>query len=149
MLGIQVIPSAIFFCLLFIIPESPRWLVIRNKESKAKLLLGRFGSDNPEQELAEIKESLKSIEKVHGEKLFSSVYKLPILFAFLVAVFNQMSGINAVMYYAPRIFELVGYARNSALLQSVSVGIALFVFTVVECSWLTVPGEKNCYWLVQ
>ena len=106
MLGIQVIPSAIFFCLLFIIPESPRWLVIKNNESKAKTLLRKFGSDDAEQELAEIKESLQSSKKIHGEKLFSSVYKFPILLAFLVAVFNQMSGINAVMYYAPRIFEL-------------------------------------------
>jgi sugar porter (SP) family MFS transporter len=143
MLGIQVIPSAIFFCLLFTIPESPRWLVIKNNESKAKTLLRKFGSDDPNQELIEIKESLKSIEKIHGEKLFSSAYKLPILFAFLVAVFNQMSGINAVMYYAPRIFELVGYAKKSALLQSISVGLALFVFTVVGMLLIDRVGRKR------
>ena len=143
MLGIQVIPSAIFFCLLFTIPESPRWLVIKNNDSKARKLLGKFGSDDPEQELVEIKESLKSSERVHGEKLFSSVYKLPILFAFLVAVFNQMSGINAVMYYAPRIFELVDYAKKSALLQSVSVGSALFLFTVVGMLLVDRAGRKK------
>ena len=143
MLGIQIIPSVIFFCLLFIIPESPRWLVIRNNDSEAKTLLRKFGSDDPAQELAEIKESLKSTERVHGEKLFSSVYRLPILLAFLVAVFNQMSGINAVMYYAPRIFELVGYAKKSALLQSVSIGFALFVFTLVGMLLVDRVGRKK------
>jgi sugar porter (SP) family MFS transporter len=143
MLGIQVIPSAIFFCLIFLIPESPRWLVIKNNEVKAKTLLRKFGSDDPEQELADIKESVNSSVRVHGEKLFSSVYKLPILLAFLVAVFNQMSGINAVMYYAPRIFELVGYAKRSALLQSVSVGLALFLFTVVGMLLIDRVGRKK------
>jgi sugar porter (SP) family MFS transporter len=143
MLGVQVIPSAIFFCLLFTIPESPRWLVIKKKESKAKSLLAKFGSDDPDRELADIKESLKSSEMIHGERLFSSAYKLPILFAFLVAVFNQMSGINAIMYYAPRIFELVGYAKKSALLQSVSIGFALFIFTVVGMLLVDRVGRKR------
>ena len=143
MLGIQVIPSAIFLGLIFIIPESPRWLVIKNNESKAKTLLRKFGSDDPDLELEEIKESLKSSERIHGEKLFTSVYKLPIIFAILVAVFNQMSGINAVMYYAPRIFELVGYAKKSALLQSVSVGLALFAFTVVGMLLIDRVGRKK------
>ena len=143
MLGIQIIPSAIFFCLLFIIPESPRWLVIRNNDLKAKTLLRRFGSDDAEQELADIKESLQSSKKVHGENLFSSVYKFPIILAFLVAVFNQMTGINAVMYYAPRIFELVGYAKKSALLQSISVGLALFIFTVAGMLLIDRVGRKR------
>ncbi len=143
MLGVQVIPSAIFFCLLFIIPDSPRWLVIKNSEVKAKSLLRKFGSEDPEKELNEIKESVRNSQKVHGEKLFSSVYRLPIIFAFLVAVFNQMSGINAVMYYAPRIFELVGYAKKSALLQSVSIGIALFAFTILGMLLIDRAGRKK------
>lgn len=143
MLGIQIIPSAVFFGLLFIIPDSPRWLVIRNHDSKAKVILNKLGSDNPEQEVEEIRESLKISKDINGEKLFSSIYKLPIIFAFLVAVFNQMSGINAVMYYAPRIFELVGYAKKSALLQSVSVGIALFVFTLVGMFLIDRAGRKR------
>jgi sugar porter (SP) family MFS transporter len=143
MLGIQVIPSAIFFCLIFIIPESPRWLVIKKNESKAKTLLKKFGSDDAEQELTDIKESLQSSQKVHGEKLFSYVYKMPILLAFLVAVFNQLSGINAVMYYAPRIFELVGYAKKSALLQSISIGLALFLFTIVGMLLIDRVGRKK------
>jgi len=143
MLGIQIIPSAIFFCLLFIIPESPRWLVTRNNDLKAKTLLRKFGSDDAEKELADIKESLQSSKKVHGEKLFSSVYKFPIILAFLVAVFNQMTGINAVMYYAPRIFELVGYAKKSALLQSISVGLALFLFTIVGMLLIDRVGRKR------
>lgn len=143
MLGIQVIPSAIFFCLIFLIPESPRWLVIKNKESKAKMLLQKFGSADADQELEDIKESLQSSQKINGEKLFSQGYKFPIILAILVAVFNQMSGINAVMYYAPRIFELVGYAKKSALLQSISVGLALFVFTVVGMLLIDRVGRKK------
>jgi sugar porter (SP) family MFS transporter len=143
MLGIQVIPSVIFLSLLFMIPETPRWLVMKKDELKAIKLLKRFGSDDPEKELIEIKESLNNIHKVHGEKLFSKVYKLPILFAFLVAVFNQMTGINAIMYYAPRIFEMVGYAKKSALLQSVSIGVALFLFTVLGMLLVDRAGRKK------
>jgi len=143
MLGIQIIPSALFFGLLFLIPDSPRWLVLKNNTTKAKTLLRKLGSDDPEKELAEIKESLILSKRIHGEKLFSSVYKLPILFAFLVAVFNQMSGINAVMYYAPRIFELVGFARKSALLQSISIGLALFVFTILGMMLIDRVGRKK------
>lgn len=143
MLGIQVVPSALFFGLLFIIPDSPRWLVGKNNDSKAKKLLQKLGSEDPGQELAEINESLKNSKRIHGEKLFSSVYKLPILFAFMVAVFNQMTGINAVMYYAPRIFELVGYAKKSALLQSISVGLALFVFTLLGMFLIDRAGRKK------
>jgi sugar porter (SP) family MFS transporter len=143
MLGIQVIPSAIFLFLLFLIPDSPRWLVMKKNEVKAKNLLQKFGSEDPEKELHEIKESLMSTEKVHGEKLFSRVYKWPILFAFLVAVFNQMTGINSIMYYAPRIFELVGYGKQSALLQSVSVGVALFIFTILGMLLVDRAGRKK------
>jgi sugar porter (SP) family MFS transporter len=125
------------------IPETPRWLVMKKDELKAIKLLKRFGSDDPEKELIEIKESLNNIHKVHGEKLFSKVYKLPILFAFLVAVFNQMTGINAIMYYAPRIFEMVGYAKKSALLQSVSIGVALFLFTVLGMLLVDRAGRKK------
>lgn len=143
MLGVESIPAIIFFFLIFIIPDSPRWLVIRNRISDAKTVLEKLGSDNPEVELKEIVESIKSKESLGKEKLFTSNNRYPIILAILVAVFNQMSGINAVMYYSPRIFEMVGYAKDSALLQSVSVGITLFVFTLVGMALIDRIGRKK------
>lgn len=143
MLGVESIPAIFFFFLIFIIPDSPRWLVIRNRISDAKTVLEKLGSDNPEVELKEIVESIKSKESLGKEKLFTSNNRYPIILAILVAVFNQMSGINAVMYYSPRIFEMVGYAKDSALLQSVSVGITLFVFTLVGMALIDRIGRKK------
>ena len=143
MLGVQCIPAIIFFILVFIIPDSPRWLVIRNKIPEAKALLVKLGSPDPEEELEDIVESVRGKEGVGREKLFSASHRFPIILAILVAVFNQMSGINAIMYYAPRIFEMVGYAKDSALLQSISVGITLTAFTVVGMALIDTMGRKR------
>lgn len=143
MLGVISIPALIFFVLVFFIPDSPRWLVLKNKLSEAKTVLQRIGSANPSEEVQEIEASITKKDGVRGEILFSSMYRMPIILAILVALFNQLSGINAVMYYAPRIFELVGYAKNSALLQSVSVGITLFVFTILGMFLVDRVGRKK------
>jgi sugar porter (SP) family MFS transporter len=143
MLGVISIPALIFFALLLLIPDSPRWLVLKNNLDKAKEVLQKTGSGNPADELKEIEASFVMKDGVNKEKLFSSVYRVPIILAILVALFNQMSGINAVMYYAPRIFEMVGYAKKSALMQSVSVGITLFIFTVVGMVLVDKVGRKK------
>jgi sugar porter (SP) family MFS transporter len=141
MLGVESIPAFLFFILLFIIPESPRWLVLNGKEDKARVILQKVGAINPQKELKEIEHS---IEKEEGtESLFSPKYRKPVTLAILVAFFNQMSGINAVMYYAPRIFEMVGYAKESALLQSISVGVTLFVFTIAGMLLVDKVGRKK------
>ena len=143
MLGVEGIPAILFFFLLFNIPNSPRWLVLKNRDSEADSILKRFGSLNPVHELEEIKESIRKIINSKKEVLFSSRYKIPIILAILVAVFNQMSGINAIMYYTPRIFELVGYTKESALLQSVSIGFTLFVFTLLGTALIDFVGRKK------
>ncbi len=143
MLGVLSVPSVIFFLLVLYIPDSPRWLVLKNRISDAEAVLRRIGSADPLKEVKEIEDSVSKNADIKREYLFTKKYRIPIILAILVAIFNQLSGINAIMYYAPRIFELVGYARNSALLQSVSVGITLFAFTVVGMFLIDRVGRKK------
>ncbi len=143
MLGVLSIPSLIFFVMVFFIPDSPRWLVIKNRIAEAKTVLQKIGSADPLKDVQEIEESISKKDGAKREILFSSMYRIPIILAILIAIFNQLSGINAVMYYAPRIFEMVGYAKNSALLQSLSVGSTLFVFTVLGLVLIDRVGRKK------
>jgi sugar porter (SP) family MFS transporter len=143
MLGVELIPAIIFFFLLLIIPDSPRWLVLKNRLPESKSLLERLGSPDAAGELQEIIDSVKTFTKITKDKFFTSKNRIPILLAILVAIFNQMSGINAVMYYSPRIFEMVGYGKESALFQSVSVGFALLVFTFVGMALIDKIGRKK------
>ena len=105
MLGVAGFPAFMYFCLLFIIPESPRFLIKIGQIDKARAILKKIEISAIEEEIAEIKQSLvKSTER--AVSLFSRMYFKPISVAFLVAMFNQFSGINAILYYAPRIFEM-------------------------------------------
>jgi sugar porter (SP) family MFS transporter len=143
MLGVESIPAIIFIVLVLFIPESPRWLVLQSKINEAASILKNIHPHGFARELKEIQESIQIKEGVPRESLFSRIYFKPIILAVLVALFNQMSGINAVMYYAPRIFEMVGYAQDSALLQSVSVGSTLFIFTIVGMFLVDKVGRKK------
>lgn len=143
MLGVICIPSVIFFVLIFFIPDSPRWLVLKNRLDEAKKVLRKIGSTDPLKEVREIEASISKKDGVEREYLFTSMYRIPIILAVLVALFNQLTGINAIMYYAPRIFEMVGYAKNSALLQSISVGVTLFIFTLLGMFLVDKVGRKR------
>ncbi|MEN8203124.1 MAG: sugar porter family MFS transporter [Bacteroidota bacterium] len=143
MLGMEFIPAVLFFLLLLTIPESPRWLVLKNRISEAKSLLEKLGSADASRELDEIKESVSSFSRITRDRFFSSKNRIPIMLAILVAVFNQMSGINAVIYYAPRIFEMVGFAKDSALLQSVSIGVSLLISVIAGMVLVDRIGRKK------
>ncbi|MEJ2593671.1 MAG: sugar porter family MFS transporter [bacterium] len=143
MLGVETLPAALFLFLLFSIPATPRWLAMRDRNEDARALLIKLASEDPDKELNDIIESVHFHQSAKSEPLFRLPYKWPILFAILIAVFNQMSGINAIMYYAPRIFEMTGFAKNSALAQSVTIGFTNLVFTMLAMSVIDRFGRKK------
>ncbi len=143
MLGIETIPALLFFILLFTIPESPRWLVKMHETDKAEKVLQNIGTANVQTTLSDIEESLDADKLGNIERLFSGKYTFPIMCAFLLATFNQFSGINAIMYYAPRIFSMTGLAKDTALLQAVAIGITNMLFTVVAMFMIDRFGRKT------
>lgn len=142
MLGVQAIPAALYFSLVFLVPESPRWLIKQGRNVEALDVLKKIGDPAPEKALKEVSDSLRS-DTGKQEKLFSKTYSAPIFYAVTIAFFNQMVGINAIMYYAPRIFELAGIAKDTALLQSVSIGVTNMVFTMLAISVIDKFGRKT------
>ena len=131
MLLVETVPAFLFFIFLFIIPESPRWLVKKNRDEKAREILDQLGIAHPEKELIAIEESLVDEKQGKHENLFSHKNAFPIMLAMALATFNQFSGINAIMYYAPRIFEMSGLAKDTALIQAVAIGATNMVFTIL------------------
>lgn len=144
MLGVEGVPAAIYCAAVLGIPESPRWLVIkRQDESAARQLLEKLNpTENIEKILAAIKKSVREGE-VPLSKFFSETFQFPILLAFLVAFFNQMSGINFVLYYAPRIFEQAGIEAEAVLGASVPIGIVNLLFTLLGMYLIDNFGRKK------
>ena len=145
MLGIQVVPSAVFFFLLFPTPESPRWLMGQGRVDEARAVLSKIGVDGPgvDAELADIRRSLDLTHHDQGDSLFQAKYRTPIFLAVAIAMFNQLSGINALMYYAPKIFEMAGAGKGSALLQSVAVGGTNLLFTILAMTVIDHFGRRK------
>jgi len=145
MLGIQAVPSAIFFLLLRFVPESPRWLIIKKgKLNEAREILNIINPATAEKIQSDILLSAQEEEKtVHRDPLFSIRYKTPVMLAILFAVFNQVSGINAIIYYAPRIFEMTGLGANSSLLSTVGIGIVNFSFTLLAMNFIDKIGRRT------
>ncbi len=143
MLGVQAIPSMIFFVMVFFVPESPRWLVKNGEDAEAEKVLGSIGESNVQLALKNIKESLQSHVGAVKEKLFNGNYNKPIFYVVALAMFNQLSGINAIMYYAPRIFEMTGLAKDTALLQAISIGLTNMIFTLLAISVIDKFGRKT------
>lgn len=139
MLGIMVIPAALFWLMLRTIPESPRWLILNNRDAEAIPVMQRLGEENVAKVITDIRESVS--EKT--ETLFQKKYAKPIVFAVLLAMFNQLSGINAIIYYAPRIFEMAGFDKESAYLQPVYIGAANLFFTLLAMTVIDRLGRKT------
>lgn len=140
MLGVMVVPSILFAILLRSIPESPRWLWINGKPDEAKKIFERTGDH---QAVAEIQDESASAINPVPEKLFTSKFRKPILFAVLLAMFNQLAGINAILYYAPRIFEMAGFSQADAYLQPVYIGAANLLFTLLAMTMIDRFGRKK------
>jgi MFS transporter, SP family, arabinose:H+ symporter len=140
-LGVAGIPAAAFLVMLFGIPRSPRWLVKKRRNDEAREVLRKIGEENYEQELQEIVESIDA-EHITDEAFFSRKYRLPIFLAITIGVFNQMSGINAILYYLNDIFARAGFNKVSSDLQAVAIGATNLLFTIIAMSLIDRVGRK-------
>ena len=148
MLGVEAIPAAIYCASVLGIPESPRWLVIkRGDEAAARQLLARLNpTEEVEKILAAVKKSVREGE-VPLSTFFSGTFRFPILLAFLVAFFNQMSGVNFILYYAPRIFEQAGIEAEAVLGASVPIGVVNLLFTLLGMYLIDRFGRKKLLYI--
>ena len=143
MFGVEAFPAAAFFLLLFANPLSPRWLMTKDKPALARSILERLGEQNSEQEIKDIRDSIDLVHHTMKEKFFCKKYIIPIMLAFLIATFNQLSGINALLYYSKRIFEMAGASADFARLQSVIVGGTNLIFTMLAMAVIDHFGRKK------
>ncbi|MFT5885813.1 MAG: sugar porter (SP) family MFS transporter [Arcticibacterium sp.] len=143
MIGIEAVPALIYSLLVLGVPESPRWLISRKKDETTALgVLKVTLSDQQAKEQVEIiKSNLGTSPK--DESIYQSKYRFPLKLAFLIAFFNQFSGINAFLYFAPRIFEIAGLGEESALLSSVGIGVVNILFTYLGLSLIDKTGRRN------
>ena len=141
MMGVEAIPAIFYTILVFFIPKSPRWLYLNNQEDQGEKIIRDAYSKNDADEL--ISEILKDKESsFKSESIFQKKYSFILTLAFLVAAFNQFSGINAFLYYAPRIFEEGGLGQSAALLNSIGIGLTNLIFTLVGISLIDKLGRK-------
>lgn len=143
MLGIAAVPAVLFFVMLFGIPNSPRWLVRKGRTEEARDVLRLAGEVRYDDQLQEIQESIRLEEGAAGENLFARRYAFPIFLAVSIGFFNQLSGINAIIYYLNSIFESANYGAVSANLQAVVVGVTLLIFTTVGMMTVDRVGRKT------
>jgi sugar porter (SP) family MFS transporter len=126
MLGVVAIPSLLFSVLMLFTPETPRWLVLYKKDTAAAKKVMALTGEATDEMIEKIRLSVTTTK----EKLFSRKFYTPLLLAFLIAFFNQMSGINAIIYFAPKVFEMAGIERSGALLSTVGIGAVNLLFTI-------------------
>ncbi|MFT7035449.1 MAG: SP family xylose:H+ symportor-like MFS transporter [Cyclobacteriaceae bacterium] len=142
MLGMEALPAAIYFAAVFFIPKSPRWLItVKNDEDGARKVFEKMGIENVEEELQQIEAAEKSEEKT--KESFFKKYKKPLVLAFLLAFFNQLSGINFVLYYAPEILEMAGLAAKESLFNSIAIGGVNLLFTFVGLYLIDRAGRRQ------
>ena len=143
MFGVEAVPAAAFFLLLLGNPRSPRWLMTQGCADGARTVLQRVGIEDVEGEIRAIQQSIDLDHHRVKEPFFQRMYFKPIMLAFLIAMFNQLSGINALLYYSKRIFEMAGASADFARLQSVIVGATNLVFTMLAMAVIDHFGRKK------
>lgn len=142
-LGISALPAILFLIMLFGIPRSPRWLVARNQIDEAREVLKQTGVQNYQEELNEIVENIQQEHSQAREPLFCAKYKRPIFLAIAVGMFNQLSGINAILYYLNDIFAQAGFNKMSGDLQAVIIGFTNLVFCLLAMSLIDRIGRRT------
>ncbi len=146
MVGVEAIPAAIYTIFALTIPKSPRWLLTKLRNDEAKTVLGLI---NPDQDVEKLMLEMKTENEntVSGENIFIKKYRFPLLLAFLIAFFNQLSGINAFLYYAPRILEEAGLGESTALLSSIGIGATNMAFTLLGIYLIDRLGRKQLMYI--
>lgn len=148
MLGVEAFPAFLFIIMILFVPRSPRWLIVkRGLVQEAKGVLEIIDPLTAEAQLKSIQLHQDSNDQVGLKKFFSGKFNRPILLAFLIAFFNQLSGINAIIYYSPRIFAETGMEEGAALLSSVGVGVVNLVSTVIGMILIDRMGRKFLMYL--
>ncbi|MCF6222933.1 MAG: sugar porter family MFS transporter [Flavobacteriaceae bacterium] len=143
MIGVEAIPAVIYTLLILRVPMSPRWLLLKGRKKEAKNVLNLI---YPNQDVDALISEIEKGHKTHihsKETIFMKKYHFPLMLAFLIAFFNQLSGINAFLYYAPRIFEEAGLGERTALLSSIGIGITNLVFTIIGVALIDKLGRKR------
>ena len=142
-LGVSAVPAFLFFVMLFGIPRSPRWLAEVGRVAEARNVLQLIGEENYEQRLREIVGSIAEAKELGKEALFQRRYALPIFLAISIGAFNQLSGINAILYYLNDIFARAGFGKVSGDLQAVAIGATNLLFTMIAMSVIDKVGRKK------
>src|SRR5690606_14006337 len=142
MLGVEAIPAFLYMLFVLAIPKSPRWLLSKSKKEEAAQVIERISSVVDVEELwTEVNRGGQ--DRKIGESVFLKKYRFPLTLAFLIAFFNQLSGINAFLYYAPRIFEIAGLEQDASLLSSIGVGVVNLIFTLIGVFLIDRVGRKQ------
>ena len=150
MLGVETIPALIYVLFSIGLPESPRWLIIhKNDHNGALSIFKKINSAASEKELNELVSRVEASADVSGSKknFFRKQMLKPILLAFFIAFFNQLSGINAILYFAPRIFEMTGLGKETALLQSIGIGFVNLIFTLIGLRLIDKLGRRTLLYI--
>nr|AEQ20606.1 d-xylose transporter XylE [uncultured bacterium CSLF43] len=142
-LGVAAAPAVLFLGMLFIIPRSPRWLVQKGRVAEARKVLELIGEENIDGEIKDMVNAADLAHKQGKESLFNGKYSLPVFLAISIGMFNQLSGINAVLYYLNDIFAKAGFDKVSGDLQSVAIGGTNLLFTIIAMSIIDKVGRKT------
>jgi sugar porter (SP) family MFS transporter len=146
MIGVEAIPALLYLVLIVGVPKSPRWLLMKGRKDEALKTLKVLNSDASAETLKSYSQGNEKTEE-NIESIFSKVFRKPLTLVILLAVFNQFSGINAFLYYSPRIFELAGLAEDAALISSIGVGLVNLVFTLIGLSLIDRVGRKTLMYI--
>ena len=142
-LGVAGLPAVLFLVLLFGVPRSARWLITQNRVDEAREALGLLGSPDPEAEIAELRSVIHVEQKNVHAPLFTKRLKLPIFLAVSIGLFNQLAGINAILYYLGDIFRAGGLSQVSSDEQSVLIGLMNFLATLLAMTMIDKLGRKT------